>query len=1209
MLLFALELIKSQQFSQAEEVYLELWLRLTQHCRTTQECEWHEKKIEVMLAYSSFLMTHKRVEEASAVLICCWNEYSEHQVSVFESVILQLKRVAVSMKAIGLVSLSLTVFQKCWSWFKSTHRESSTEFKQIEEYIATTSKEVVRKSTSTSTTTTTIATSSESVIREVFEESFASSSEETEITTTTVELCESLTSIYTEQQRWSEAISVIKSTLKKSWAAFFSESIESITMTSTFSSESIELVLKLASCYISEKRYEKAEDLYLRLYRVHRKVYALDHASVIRFGELYLEFLKKYDMFSHVISFYQEILVQYRSFYGPSHTKTIAILYSLGDICRRHHMTHGYWIEYYLEIVATLNKGALVCHEDAFRALIIVAEHYYETLRYSESLIHFRSIVATFVKSGTKFRFFEDQAAAQALFEKYYRAIEETKIEVEEHVKVLREIREACCRHYGESSTVAVSATVVLAETCSRSEKYEYEAASYYEHIIKNSKTVSTTVAKRSQSTLKSLYVKQAISTSSSSSSTSTTVTKEMIEKATAMTYERYTEIRKTHSCTHSETLTHLRELVTLYQRQEKSELAVRELRSLVVDTFTSVTSSRELIAVARDVASIYTSSSYVAQGLALVRELKLQIVYKTASKGCGFDVTKAGRASFAFIASLEYYLRADYSLTVAVYMAELMAEHLYYGRFISCIATKSKTGVVVLHAARLREILYRTGRGADFDAIVERQAVDYFAVVEAAVVKKSSKASVVVLVRVLLVHFAERTARPTNFVGSAGHAAVAKLTHLLAEQKHQAALELARCTFAYLMAHEGLDDPTEITLGFQLCLMMAGRGGHSHPTDAALSKSMLDLSRAILGEVFAICEASRIDLARCPLAELNELAGLVGDQKDHARLQWLLTSLWTSREGQTSWTPEVILTLGRRLVQAQFAGGNHAAAIRLAEDLVYNVRRVHGPRHKQTLDMYALLASLYTSAGQYCQAQAAAAAPTPTAGNGKGGNNAPQQQQPTAEARQRMAGLARTYFKKAIFVNEDVLKLIVDATAEDSDADDDGDQYSVASGHSNRGTLSVRGRGLGSRRSSSHLTRLVAGMNGNGNVNNNNETNGREATDNVSSGKTAAAVTATATHASSDPEAPFVLAEAARRHLRLLKLAVQRFGGWGRPTAGRQVHALTARVWKEFGPELKLKEDEALSSKWKVDGFGGGRAEAGLEEDGFKIPTSWAIY
>ena len=137
----------------------------------------------------------------------------------------------------------------------------------------------------------------------------------------------------------------------------------------------------------------------------------------------------------------------------------------------------------------------------------------------------------------------------------------------------------------------------------------------------------------------------------------------------------------------------------------------------------------------------------------------------------------------------------------------------------------------------------------------------------------------------------------------------------------------------------------------------------------------------------------------------------------------------------------------------------------------------------------------------------------------------------------------------------------------------------------------------MGSRRSS-NLTRLMGNTNGNSNVA---EPNGES--DNINGSK------AKPIQASADPEGLPVLAEAARRHLRLLKLAVQRFGGWGRPTAGRQVHILTAKVWKELGSELKVKEEDALSTKWKVDGFGGGKAEAGLDEDGFKAPTSWTIY
>ncbi|RYP50224.1 hypothetical protein DL768_004208 [Monosporascus sp. mg162] len=1165
MLRFAMELIKRQQFAEAEEIYLELWLKLTDHCHTIQVCEWHEKKIEVMLKYSSFLHTHKRFEEASAVLICCWNEYSVHQVSMFESIILLLKEVATTMKRVGLISLSLTVFQKCWSWFKSSHKESSTVFKEIGEHIAITSKEIVKKST-----TTTVTSSSETVIREVFESSL--STEETEITTTTVELGASLTSIYTEQEQWAEAISVIKATLRKSWASFFAESIDSITMTSKFSSESIELVKKLAQCYISQKRYEKAEYIYLRLYRVHRKSRRLDDTAVIKYSELYLEFLKKHEMFGLVISFYQELLVEYRSFYGHSHTKTIAILYALGDICRRHHLTHGYWVEYYLEIVTTLNKGVLVCHEDAFRALVIVAEHYYETLRYSESLVHFRSIIATFCKFGTKFRYFEDIAMIQAILEKYYKAIEETKTEIQEHIQILKEIREACFKYYGESSSISVSVTVALADVCSKSEKFEFEAVSYYEHILKHSKTVSTTVVKRTQSTLKSLYVKQA-----TSESTSTTVTKETVEKATAMTYERYVDVRKTHSCSHETTLTHLKELVTLYHKQQKVELAIKELRSLVVDCFISMTSSKELIAVAKTIAAIYTSSGYTSHGLELVREFKLQVIYNTVSKGCSFDVTKVGRSCFAFIASFEYHLRADFSLTIASFMAELLGEYLFYERFVSSIRDKSKTEVVILHASRLRQILFRTRRSDDF-GIIERQAVEYFSATEVEVVKQTSKASVAAFVRVLLAHFSGR-GQPKDFIASAGHAAVAELKTLLVGHKYQAALDLARCTFQFLLVHEGLDDPTEITLGFQLCLMMAGRGEYRQAVapDAKTREAMLRLSHTILMEVIDICQKSNIDLERCPLAELNELIALVGDQEDRKLLQWLLTKLWDSRERQISWPPEVMLKLGQRLVQARFSNRDYAAAIKLADDLVYNMRRVHGPRHKQTLEMYELLASLYTSAGQYYHTRATAMAAD------KNGSN--------AETRQRASLLARTYFKKAITTNEDVLKLLIDTNADDSDDDGD-DQYSVVSSIHN-------GSIIGSRSSSRHIDRFVTGTNG---------TNGENKT-NAAPNDVQMFVTGKDGSGTPPTQAPeVVLAAAARRHLRLLKLAVQRFGGWGRPTAGRQALALTTQVWKQLGPELKMKEEEVLTSKWKVDGFGGGKAEGSLEEDGFKVPESWAI-
>lgn len=432
MISFVAKLTLDKNYSRAEEIYLELWLRLDEHCRGSQVVEWHEKKIQITLKYVEVLHVQSRKEEASALLISCWNEYSNHTISTFESIIVQLKEVAVWMQRVEMNTVALTVFQKCYSWYKASHKEQTTVFEQIEEQIALTSRKIVKSTSATSTTS--VSESSELVIREVFESSFTRTqvSETQEVSSTTLELCESLTSIYLKEERWAQAISIIKQTLmKSSFASFFSESLsfEMIDIKGSSISKHINLIMKLSECYIYQKRYEKAEDLYLRLYRVHRKCCGrLDHAFVIKYAENYMQFLKKHDMFIQAISFYQELLVEYRSFYGHMHDKTISVLYELGDICRTHSVTHGYFVDYYVEIVTNLNHGALVCHENAFRALLIVAEHYYQSQRFSESLVYFRSIIATFCKFGTNFKHFEDVAVVKKTIEKYYRVLEETKV-------------------------------------------------------------------------------------------------------------------------------------------------------------------------------------------------------------------------------------------------------------------------------------------------------------------------------------------------------------------------------------------------------------------------------------------------------------------------------------------------------------------------------------------------------------------------------------------------------------------------------------------------------------------------------------------------------------------------------------------------------------------------------------------------------------
>lgn len=69
------------------------------------------------------------------------------------------------MQRVEMSSVALTVFKKCYSWYKTSHMEQTTAFKEIEEHISVTSKEVVKLSSTTSTKT--ITESSKAVMREV----------------------------------------------------------------------------------------------------------------------------------------------------------------------------------------------------------------------------------------------------------------------------------------------------------------------------------------------------------------------------------------------------------------------------------------------------------------------------------------------------------------------------------------------------------------------------------------------------------------------------------------------------------------------------------------------------------------------------------------------------------------------------------------------------------------------------------------------------------------------------------------------------------------------------------------------------------------------------------------------------------------------------------------------------------------------------------
>ncbi len=146
----------------------------------------------------------------------------------------------------------------------------------------------------------------------------------------------------------------------------------------------------------------------------------------------------------------------------------------------------------------------------------------------------------------------------------------------------------------------------------------------------------------------------------------------------------------------------------------------------------------------------------------------------------------------------------------------------------------------------------------------------------------------------------------------------------------------------------------------------------------------------------------------------------------------------------------------------------------------------------------------------------------------------------------------AKTWFRKAITLHHDALKTFVDVdgsdNSDDEDLDSDIGSVNTAATNSRNGTLG-----------------------------------------------SPVAVTAV------DRESEIA---AIKTHVHMLKLAYQRNGGW--PRHASDYERLTSKVWAEFGPELGVKEEQVVSSKWSANGFGGGKAESNVDD--WKIPEDWSI-
>ncbi|KAK8084046.1 hypothetical protein PG996_002827 [Apiospora saccharicola] len=666
--------------------------------------------------------------------------------------------------------------------------------------------------------------------------------------------------------------------------------------------------------------------------------------------------------------------------------------------------------------------------------------------------------------------------------------------------------------------------------------------------------------------------------------------TTEQVERVTEVLHKRFSAVHEKYGWSHEESLTQFAELVEFESQhqsltQEKKETVSRGLREAAVSILTAHKSLTKLVSAAKTIAHGYQVSQQTTQAAEFTEELYRQLVMEDMShaKSSHFDLSVCGRESLVFLAQMEYSLgRTSASMTEI--MAGLVAQVAYCDAFRSLTRSKSSDFLDVSKAAaRIHQSLEGFGRTQTADHVFA-QYTSWVADARPGFLgqAKLSAAETKVLLQAVVGHLT--THRSRDMVRTVGIIGNTRVLELMDEGHYDSACVLARSCFKLVVANpEAYHAPVlarlVLTMGMQLGsrAMMDSNSNNNKNSNNKLTpdarKSLLETSKPILTDFLCILMSSgngngngetkkttktiKVNLAKLGPVPLHKLIAVLGPQENYETLATVLTALWESREARQEWDPAVTFSLARRYILARYVVGDSAAALRIAEHIVYNCRRVHGLCHPATVEMALLLSQLYSGVAQRHQQQAAS-------GSSHGGHGNGRRVSGSAGAEE----IANRYYRKSAAIHEDILRGLTDAGY--ASVDGSLDSLMNGNGNNNNNNNGMSNDGYSSdRRSSSISISSSSSSNGNGMMNS----------------RTFSFVSGAAQGGEQQQKSD---GKIARQHLWLLRLALERVGGW--PKGYAEYERLNADVFARYPAEMA---GAAGVERWNLSAFGHGRASA----------------
>ncbi|KAJ5140438.1 hypothetical protein N7448_003846 [Penicillium atrosanguineum] len=926
--------------AQAQAILSSLWAGL--NSRDIDSVDMMDKKANVALVYYQFLRRQNRNDSAEMIireLVADLETTGIHSEEMMQRV--QLLRVETQEMHMYSMDRALAVLM--WRYYKETGQEYTQDASILALSLAEGMAATVSMHRSSG-----LSVRDRKLMVELLD-SIASSPKN--LTVSTLILCHNLASIYVREGDWQEGGECSKAVLQHVWP-----NVEKAGSHKQFSTELAppiaDLALVLAYCHFRRLHLDMANVVYENAFASLVSSDKVPVPSVLAVAKAVVEFYETTFQFTKALTLLHTVSKFLATRLGETHKHTIDNLYLEAALADRLEMNTEAKNSYQRIYKSTC--GETTISPDGIEAALALIGLYEKELKWDSALEVYRHLWPTLVVQDNTSTY--DEMEVERLLEKTYIGYmtiltsRTRTTEFSERYKVASDYVTTCRNVYGPGDQKTLSALLLYAELCETNESYTDQAIALYKQPLQTADWVPT-----SESSLPLEQMSQPLPITLKHKLAQLFVRRrDSTNEARSLYTEEYQLAKKTQGHFSTTTLSWLRELALAHSRQGTPSSVQQGnalLHTYVTDVLHAGGDPSMMSDWARKIASIYLECGFIEGGNSVLDELRHRVLSGSDTSAMALG----DRRDAVFVASFEEVFGRRGT-------SEQIITEMYREMQIQKTFTRNLSGhdfiPTLISGDRLARLQIDQNRVRAAKDTRDR-LYEYFCATLSAT-NIADRDIVMQFYGICL-----REIHNKNYNLNILKTTTSLVRDLCNDQRFQDASDVTGVLHSFLHLTDGLNSYDSIITATKLCLYLSGHQATKCHNEK-LFNEMSVKSKLLLQELMASSKSLGIEIMDLPFPELNDIITLLGECEMFDDLEAILTQLWTSRIVQRTWTPDVVVWIGRRLVETRFCRGSVDSAIQLCRDICYNLRQVWGSCDNVTLEMTKLLSGLFTASGDH---------------------------------------------------------------------------------------------------------------------------------------------------------------------------------------------------------------------------------------------------